>query len=69
MLKRIAVFWAKTDRNKKKFMSGTLDLGAMGEARVLMFPNSKKEADNAPDYYLYLASDDNGEAPEPGTSG
>jgi len=41
--------WEGTDKNQNKFFSGNL-----GNARVMVFKNTKKEKDNQPDYIVYL---------------
>lgn len=60
-LKPVGALWTK-DGKKGKFLSGTLDLGVLGKATIMIFPNEKKE-NNQPDYRMYLAI---GEAPKPG---
>ena len=42
--------WQQTDKNGNKYLSGSL--GAF--AKLLIFPNSKKTSDNAPDYNMML---------------
>lgn len=52
-LKRIGALWNKKDKSGKDFMSGTLDLGALGEAKIMIFKNEKKE-ENHPDWAAQL---------------
>jgi uncharacterized protein (DUF736 family) len=42
-LKRVGALWNKTDKTGKDYMSGTLELGALGEAKIMVFPNEKRE--------------------------
>ena len=53
-LKRIGALWNKEDKNKQPYFSGTLDLGALGEAQIMVFPNKRKEEDNHPDAIISL---------------
>ena len=41
--------WQQTDKNGNKYLSGSL-----GFAKLLIFKNSKKTADNQPDYNMML---------------
>jgi uncharacterized protein (DUF736 family) len=52
-LKRIGALWTKTDKNKKNYMSGTVEMGALGHINVMIFPNEKQE-ENHPDYSVCL---------------
>lgn len=56
-LKPVGALWKKQDKNKKDYLSGNLDLGALGEARIMVFPNEKKEGEQ-PDYRISLVADD-----------
>ncbi len=48
-LKQIGVLWHKESK-KGKYLSGVLDLGALGEVRVAVFHNDKDNPDDkAPD--------------------
>ncbi len=48
-LKRIGALWNKEDKNKQPYFSGTLDLGVLGEAQIIVFPSKHKEEENHPD--------------------
>ena len=56
-LKRIGALWNKKDKKKREYMSGTVDLGMLGEARIMVFANEKTE-DNHPDWVISLATPD-----------
>ena len=48
-LKQIGALWHKESK-KGKYLSGVLDLGALGEVRVAVFQNDKDNPDDkAPD--------------------
>lgn len=57
---RVGAFWIneyKQEGVKKKMLSGTLDLGVLGEQRVVMFPNGHKENEKAPDWFMYISEE------------
>ena len=56
-LKKVGVLWKKDSKNNQEYLSGQLDLGALGESKIMVFKNNKKE-DNHPDYTISLATDD-----------
>ena len=56
-LKRIGALWNKKDKNKREYLSGSVDLGMLGEARIMIFPNEKTE-ENHPDWAINLATAD-----------
>lgn len=56
-LKRIGALWTKSDKNGKEYLSGPLDLGALGETRIMVFENEKAE-ENHPDFTVHLVTDD-----------
>ena len=48
-LKKIGSLWHKESK-KSKYYTGVLDLGALGEVQVAVFPNDKDNPDDkAPD--------------------
>ncbi len=59
-LKKIGALWSKEDKNKKPYLSGTLDLGVLGEVQIMIFQNKHKEEENQPDatISLIVGSDD-----------
>jgi uncharacterized protein (DUF736 family) len=57
-LKRIGALWNKEDKNNQPYFSGTLDLGVLGEAQIMIFPNKRKEEDNHPDAIISLVVND-----------
>lgn len=55
----IGALWKQTARQTgAKYLRGHLDLGALGQIRVVVFPNAKKEggAENQPDYRILLST-------------
>jgi uncharacterized protein (DUF736 family) len=56
-LKRIGALWNKKDKNNKDYMSGTVEMGALGHISVMVFPNEKQE-ENHPDYSVCLVVED-----------
>jgi hypothetical protein len=60
-LKRIGVLWQKQDKNGKEFYSGNIELGALGDIRVMVFENEPKQEENHPDWIIHLATDEKDE--------
>lgn len=63
MTKQIGALWVneyKKDGEKKKMLSGRLDLGPMGEVDIAVFPNDRKDKPNHPDYRIVLSEKTNG---------
>ncbi len=60
-LKRIGALWNKEDKNNQPYFSGTLDMGVLGEAQIMVFQNKHKEEENHPDAVIHLVvNDDDG---------
>jgi hypothetical protein len=57
-LKRIGALWKKKDKKGKDYFSGTIELGALGEIRVMVFENEPKQEQNHPDWTIHLATDE-----------
>ena len=54
-MKTVGALWRKTGKGNKRFLSGTLDLGAMGEISVMIFPNDRKDKkDRDPDFTICM---------------
>ena len=58
--KTIGALWLyqKQDEETGKktgYFSGTLDLGVLGQAKIAVFKNNRKERDNQPDYNIVLS--------------
>lgn len=67
---QISPLWWKTDKNGEGYFSGqsTPDANIILRAgsRLLIFANTNKQQDNHPDYYLYVAAEQQqGAAPAP----
>jgi uncharacterized protein (DUF736 family) len=60
-LKKVGSLWSQKSKEGKEYMSGSLDLGVGGEARVMVFANQKKEG-KQPDYTISIATDDQADA-------
>ena len=57
-LKRIGALWnKKSEKTGKSYMSGTLEMGALGHINVMVFPNEKAE-ENHPDHTVHLIIED-----------
>jgi len=59
MQKQIGALWVKEytkDGEAKKMLSGTLDLGIMGEVDIAIFPNDQKKEPKHPDYRIVLGN-------------
>ena len=59
MLKSIGALWVREyekDGDKRKMLSGQLDLGALGTVNIAIFKNEGKEKDNQPDYRIFLSN-------------
>lgn len=58
-LKKVGALWVKEDKNKKKYLAGNLDLGAMGAMGTIsvMVFEAEKKAENSPEYKIYLTDD------------
>ena len=57
-LKPIGALWRKEGK-KGKFLTGTLDLGVLGEVNIAVFTNEKGEGDEKkPDATICLFEDD-----------
>lgn len=59
-LKKIGVLWKKESKQNKAYLTGKLDLGALGESRIMIFANEKKN-DKHPDYSISLVTEDDQE--------
>ncbi|MBI5666271.1 MAG: hypothetical protein HZC49_14440 [Nitrospirae bacterium] len=59
MQKQIGALWVKEytkDGEAKKMLSGTIDLGVMGEVDIAIFPNDQKKEAKHPDYRIILGN-------------
>ena len=56
-LKRIGALWNKTDKKGQDYMSGTLEMGALGHINIMIFQNEKAE-ENHPDWSVQLVVED-----------
>ena len=55
-LKTIGGLWEKK-KGERTYLTGVLDLGALGQVNIGVFPNEQKE-DNQPDFRVTLFHDD-----------
>ena len=71
--KQIGALWKHTAKSDQTgvFLSGYLELGALGEASIAVFKNKRKAKENQPDYRIVLsrtgtagAQSDNAVAPQ-----
>ncbi len=63
MSKSVGALWVREyekDGQKKKMLSGEIDLGALGKVNIAVFKNEKKEKENQPDYRIVLSEPVNG---------
>ena len=56
-LKRIGALWNKTGKENRDYMSGAVEMGALGHINVMVFPNNKKE-EKQPDWTVHLVEAD-----------
>jgi hypothetical protein len=57
-LKEIGVLWRKEGK-KGSYLTGTLDIGALGKVNIAVFQNEKGKGDNKkPDARIMLFEDD-----------
>ena len=56
--KQVGALWKHTAKQGDTgvFLSGTLDLGALGDVPIVVFKNTRKTKDNQPDYRIVLSS-------------
>lgn len=54
-LKRIGAVWRKTDKKDQDFFSGAVDLGMLGEARIMLF-QVDQQGENFPAYTVHLVT-------------
>ena len=65
--KQIGALWRHQKEGVGSFLSGTLDMGALGSVPIVIFQNQRKEeGSNQPDYRIMLSrrENDEEEAPE-----
>ena len=54
-MKKVGALWTKTGKGEQEFLSGTLDLGTLGEVSVMIFPNNRPDkGEKEPDYTIVL---------------
>lgn len=51
--------WMRTDKNGNTYYTGSL-----GNARLMVFKNNRKENDNQPDYIMFLTENKKREEPD-----
>lgn len=60
-LKKVGSLWKKDSKNNQEYLTGTLDMGALGECRIMVFPNEKK-TEKQPDFTVSLLNNEAAEA-------
>ncbi len=58
MSKQIGALWSRTYEKggkDRKYWSGVIDMGALGEVNIAVFKNDQKEKDNHPDLRIVLS--------------
>jgi len=56
-MKKVGALWKKTGKGDKEFLSGTVDLGVLGEIPVMIFPNDRPDkGEKEPDFTICLPS-------------
>lgn len=55
-MKKVGVLWTNK-KDDRKFLTGVVDLGLYGEARIGIFPNNHKKEDGHPDFNVLLLVD------------
>ncbi len=57
-MKKVGALWDKHSDKVGEYLSGQLDLGALGKIRIIIMEN-KKESENQPDYAIFLPDHNN----------
>ena len=63
MSKTVGALWVREyerDGQKRKMLSGEIDLGILGSVKIAVFKNDNKEKDNQPDYRIVLSENNSG---------
>lgn len=60
-LKKIGGLWQRASKQNKQYLAGSIDLGALGESKIMVFKNEKKK-DKQPDYTISLVTPDDEKA-------
>ena len=55
MQRTVIALWKKKSKEGNDYMSGVVDLGAVGSSNVVLFPNKKKKGETHPDFYGKLS--------------
>lgn len=56
MSRKVGALWKnESSKDKKSYLAGFVDMGIMGQQRVVIFKNELKEKDNQPDYHILLS--------------
>lgn len=53
-MKTVGALWKNKKENGKSFLTGKLDLGALGTVDIAVFTNEKRKKDDQPDYRICL---------------
>jgi uncharacterized protein (DUF736 family) len=70
--REVGALWKKTSASGKTYLTGNLTLSENGVSitkRVVLFDNTNKKSDSAPDANIYLSEDSNGSNGSAGSAG
>lgn len=49
--------WKKKDKDQRDYFAGVISLGLFGEIPIVIFPETKKDTDAAPDFVIRVAKE------------
>jgi hypothetical protein len=55
MSKVIGALWIRESREGRKYYSGQLDLGVLGNVQIAIFKNDRRQHDRSPEYNIVLS--------------
>ena len=59
--KQVGALWKHAPKGEQKsaFLTGTIDLGVVGQLPIAVFKNDRKTKDNQPDYRIVISESAN----------